>query len=115
MATGFEGAIFDVDGVLVDSPHERAWKESLREPVETDWADLRDQTMWTDEGFTPQVYQQVISGKPRAAGALAALEYSGVPDAKDRVEEYSAHKLNLVIDDVDIDLLGRHELARRAP
>ena len=25
------GVIFDVDGVLVDSPHERAWKDSLRE------------------------------------------------------------------------------------
>lgn len=97
MATGFEGAIFDVDGVLVNSPHERAWRESLRELMETDWADIRDQTKWTDEGFTPQVYQQVISGKPRAAGALAALEYFGVPDAKDRVEEYSAHKQNLVI------------------
>ena len=27
----FQGAIFDVDGVLVDSPHEKAWRESLRE------------------------------------------------------------------------------------
>jgi len=26
----FLGAIFDVDGVLVDSPHEKAWRESLR-------------------------------------------------------------------------------------
>ena len=25
------GAIFDIDGVLVDSPHERAWRESLRQ------------------------------------------------------------------------------------
>ena len=30
MATGFRGAIFDVDGVLVDSPHERAWREAFR-------------------------------------------------------------------------------------
>jgi hypothetical protein len=30
---GFAGAIFDVDGVLVDSPHERAWRESLRRRV----------------------------------------------------------------------------------
>jgi beta-phosphoglucomutase len=97
MATSFEGAIFDVDGVLVDSPHARAWKDSLRELMETDWADIRDQTTWTDDGFTPQVYQTVISGKPRAAGALAALEYFGVPDAKDRVEAYSAHKQDVVI------------------
>ena len=27
----YKGAIFDVDGVLVDSPHEKAWRESLRE------------------------------------------------------------------------------------
>ena len=27
----FRGAIFDVDGVLVDSPHDRAWREALRE------------------------------------------------------------------------------------
>src|SRR5437879_3952838 len=97
MATSFEGAIFDVDGVLVDSPHARAWKDSLRELMETDWADIRDQTTWTDDGFTPEVYQTVISGKPRAAGALAALEYFGVPDAKDRVEAYSAHKQDVVI------------------
>ena len=27
--TRFQGAIFDVDGVLVDSPHEKSWRESL--------------------------------------------------------------------------------------
>jgi beta-phosphoglucomutase len=97
MATGFEGAIFDVDGVLVDSPHARAWKDSLRELMETDWADIREQTTWSDDRFTLQVYQQVISGKPREAGALAALEYFGVPDAKDRVEAYGAHKQDMVI------------------
>jgi beta-phosphoglucomutase len=97
MATGFKGAIFDVDGVLVDSPHERAWKESLRELMENDWADIREQTTWSDDRFTPQVYQQVMSGKPRAEGALAALEYFDVPDAKDRVEAYGAHKQDMVI------------------
>jgi beta-phosphoglucomutase len=97
MATGFEGAIFDVDGVLVDSPHERAWKDSLRELMESDWADIRDQSSWSDDRFTPQVYQQVMSGKPRAAGARAALEYFEVPDAKDRVEAYGAYKQDMVV------------------
>jgi beta-phosphoglucomutase len=83
---GFEGAIFDVDGVLVDSPHERAWKESLRDLMETEWADIRDQSEWSDERFTPHAYEQVISGKPRMSGALAALAYFTVPDAHDRVE-----------------------------
>ncbi len=31
----FQGAIFDVDGVLVDSPHEQAWRESLHELMES--------------------------------------------------------------------------------
>jgi beta-phosphoglucomutase len=72
--TTFQGAIFDVDGVLVDSPHERAWREALRELMEGEWSDIRNQTTWSPERFTPLVYQQVMSGKPRMSGALAALE-----------------------------------------
>jgi beta-phosphoglucomutase-like phosphatase (HAD superfamily) len=94
---GFEGAIFDVDGVLVDSPHERAWKDSLRELMENDWADIASQTSWSEERFTPQVYQQVMSGKPRMSGALAGLEYFDVPDAAERVETYAANKQTMVI------------------
>ena len=94
---GFEGAIFDVDGVLVDSPHERAWKDSLRELMENDWADVADRTSWSEEHFTPHVYQQVMSGKPRMSGALAALEYFEVPDAAERVEIYAANKQTMVI------------------
>ncbi len=61
----FQGAIFDVDGVLVDSPHEKAWRESLRELMESGWRDIRDQTTWSPDAFTPHVYQQYVSGKPR--------------------------------------------------
>ncbi|HEY6424173.1 MAG TPA: HAD family phosphatase [Pseudonocardiaceae bacterium] len=96
-ARGFEAAIFDVDGVLVDSPHERAWKDSLRELMEHDWADIVGQTSWSEDRFTPQVYQQVLSGKPRMSGALAALEYFEVPDAAERVQAYAAHKQTMVI------------------
>ncbi|MGH3718399.1 MAG: HAD family hydrolase [Pseudonocardiaceae bacterium] len=94
---GFEGAIFDVDGVLVDSPHERAWKDSLRELMDNDWADIACRTTWSDERFTPQVYQRVLSGKPRMSGALAALEYFEVPDAAERAEIYAATKQTMVI------------------
>jgi beta-phosphoglucomutase-like phosphatase (HAD superfamily) len=94
---GFEGAIFDVDGVLVDSPHERAWKDSLRELMENDWADIADRTSWSEERFTPHVYQQMMSGKPRMSGALAALEYFDVPDAADRVDTYARNKQTMVI------------------
>ncbi len=94
---GFQAAIFDVDGVLVDSPHERAWKDSLRELMEHDWADIVDQTTWSDERFTPQVYQQVLSGKPRMSGALAALEYFKVPNSAELAQAYAANKQTMVI------------------
>ncbi|HLU72912.1 MAG TPA: HAD-IA family hydrolase [Nonomuraea sp.] len=95
--TGFRGAIFDVDGVLVDSPHQRAWKAALRELMEGEWADVRDRTTWSDGRFTPEVYQRVLSGKPRMSGALAALRHFGVPDAERRAQKYAEHKQRLVI------------------
>jgi beta-phosphoglucomutase len=98
MQKGFQGAIFDVDGVLVDSPHEAAWREALRELMESNWKDIREQTTWSPERFTPQVYQQVMSGKPRMSGARAALDYFEVPDAETRVEGYAERKQTMVIE-----------------
>lgn len=94
---GFRGAIFDVDGVLVDSPHEAAWRDAFRELMETDWADIRDRTSWTPDAFTAKVYQEVLSGKPRMAGAMGALEYFGVPEPETRVEAYADHKQAMVV------------------
>ena len=94
--SGFHAAIFDVDGVLVDSPHERAWTQALRELMETRWRDLRDGTRWSPDAFTSLVYQQHVSGKPRASGARAALEYFGVPDVDARVGEYADHKQAMI-------------------
>jgi beta-phosphoglucomutase-like phosphatase (HAD superfamily) len=93
-----QGAIFDVDGVLVDSPHEKAWRESLRELMEGEWSDIRDRTTWSPEAFTPQVYEQELSGKPRMSGARATLEYFHVPDDDDtRLAEYARHKQAMVV------------------
>jgi beta-phosphoglucomutase len=94
----FQGAIFDVDGVLVDSPHEHAWRAALRQLMENEWSDIRSQTSWSAERFTPLVYQQVMSGKPRMSGALAALEHFGVPDAKTRVQAYADRKQTMVVE-----------------
>ena len=94
----FQGAIFDVDGVLVDSPHQKAWRESLRELMEGEWSDIRDRTTWSAGAFTPQVYQQEVSGKPRLSGARAALEYFHVPDQQDRrLAEYAQRKQEMVV------------------
>lgn len=60
--------IFDVDGVLLASPHERAWREAL--------------CGFAEPGlFTTAMYQAEVAGKPRLSGARAALEALRVPDA----------------------------------
>src|SRR5499427_6561194 len=99
MSEGFEGAIFDVDGVLVDSPHERAWRESLRELMETERSDIRDRTTWSPDAFTPRVYDEEMSGKPRMSGARAALEYFHIPDDEDehRLLAYAQRKQEMVV------------------
>jgi beta-phosphoglucomutase len=84
--------------VLVDSPHETAWREALRELMESQWSDISGETTWTAERFTPQVYQQVMSGKPRMSGARAALDYFEVPNAETRVEAYAERKQTMVIE-----------------
>lgn len=89
----FRGAIFDVDGVLVDSPHERAWRESLQTLMESPaWAPIRQAGTWSPESFTSLVYETELSGKPREAGALAALQYFHVPDAQAHVQVYADAK-----------------------
>jgi beta-phosphoglucomutase len=97
VAAEFEGAIFDVDGVLVDSPHEKAWREALRQLMEDDWSDIRGQTDWTPEAFTPHVYETVMSGKPRMSGARAALEYFKVPDVDAHVQAYADRKQQMIV------------------
>ena len=72
-------AIFDVDGVLLASPHERAWREAL-----AGYAD--------PAGFTTAIYQAQVAGKPRLAGARAALEAMGVPDAARQASTYAERK-----------------------
>ena len=97
-AGGFKGAIFDVGGVLVDSPHEEAWREGLRDLMKNDWADIRDQTSWSPDAFTPEVYQTVMSGMPRYAGAEAALEYFDGPEPEERAQAYGDMKQKMIVE-----------------
>ncbi|MBV8870381.1 MAG: HAD-IA family hydrolase [Acetobacteraceae bacterium] len=71
--------IFDVDGVLLASPHERAWREALQGITEP-------------ERLTAEIYEAYVAGKPRLSGALAVLETVGVPDAKQQVAAYAERK-----------------------
>ncbi len=78
-AIALGACIFDVDGVLLASPHEQAWREALQgfaNPVR----------------FTTALYQTQVAGKPRAAGAVAALEALGVHDAAAKAGAYAARK-----------------------
>ncbi|HTK61713.1 MAG TPA: HAD-IA family hydrolase [Pseudonocardia sp.] len=93
----FDGAIFDVDGVLVDSPHEQAWRDALRELMEGPWSEIADKTSWGPDKFTSHVYQERLAGRPRMDGARAALEYFEVPDAERRATEYADHKQDMVV------------------
>ena len=81
--------IFDVDGVLLASPHEQAWREAL-----AGYAD--------PAGFTTAVYQAKVAGKPRLDGARAALEAMGVAGADSKAPAYAEAKqarLEGLIDD----------------
>jgi beta-phosphoglucomutase len=75
--------IFDIDGVVVDTPHERAWREALK-----GFAD--------PARFTTAFYQQYVAGKPRMDGALAALRGLGVPDAERVAPVYAERKQQLI-------------------
>jgi beta-phosphoglucomutase len=87
-----QGAIFDVDGVLVDSPHFQAWRDSLGELMRGQWAGIASQSRYAPERFTQDMYERVIAGRPRLAGARAALEYFSVPEADQRAELYAEVK-----------------------
>lgn len=93
----FRGAILDVDGVLVDTPHEQAWRDTLEELMDTQWTDIRSETSYSPQRFTPDVYRESIAGKPRMSGARAALDRFHVPDADTRAEVYAQRKQQKVV------------------
>jgi len=100
----FRGAIFDIDGVVVESPHERAWRETLEQLLLGEWSDVRDQITWSAGAFTTDVYKNLVSGKPRMDGARAALEHFRVPDVAERVGRYADLKQKQIV-----DLIGQGE------
>lgn len=75
--------IFDVDGVIVASPHEQAWREAL--------AGITDPARLTTE-----VYQTYVAGKPRMDGARAALAQLGIADPGGLAEQYADTKQRLI-------------------
>lgn len=93
--------IFDVDGVLVDSPHERAWRETLDELMRGVWSDLEPSTTYSPDRFDTKLYQTLVAGKPRNDGARSILEYFHVPDATARAVTYAQEKQNKLVALID--------------
>ena len=96
-----EGVIFDVDGVLVASPHERAWQAALEALMAGEWQPLAWSTSYAPERFSTAVYQEYVAGKPRLSGAIAALQYFGIPTGDGRAELYAERKQRLLLDLVE--------------
>lgn len=69
----------DVDGVLLSSPHERAWRDAL--------AGLAH-----PQRFTSEIYQDCVAGKPRLIGARAALRALDVVDGDQHAAAYADRK-----------------------
>lgn len=90
--------IFDVDGVLVASPHERAWQEAFAELMEGEWREIAPSTSYAPGRFDSALYQTHVSGKPRMSGARAVLDYFGVPDSATRAVEYAERKQRRIRD-----------------
>jgi beta-phosphoglucomutase len=84
--------IFDVDGVLVASPHEQAWRVALAALMASDWYSLAPATTYAPDRFTTAVYQEYVAGKPRLDGATAVLDYFGLPNPAQLAVEYAERK-----------------------
>ena len=91
------GFIWDVDGVIVDSPHEMAWRLTAEMAP---WSVVEGRL---DSGF----YHDYVSGRPRYEGGNAILERLGVyarlgaeTDAakEEMLEQYCTRKNELFIE-----------------
>jgi beta-phosphoglucomutase len=63
---GQVGFIWDIDGVIIDSPHEESWRlTAMREP-------------WNADGLTSDFYFTHVASRPRHEGAHNILELLGI-------------------------------------
>jgi beta-phosphoglucomutase len=60
------GFIWDIDGVVLDSPHEEAWRRTVKKEP------------WKTNGLTPDFYFTHVASRPRHEGAHNILELLGV-------------------------------------
>lgn len=93
------GGIFDIDGVLLDTPHEHAWRQALEQLMRGPWSAVQAQSSYRPEAFTSAVYQGQVAGKPRDDGAAAALAYFHISDPDgSREQQYAEAKQQVLIE-----------------
>ena len=99
-----KGFIFDIDGVIADTPHEAAWRESLNFlfTQRGDWEQIKHKTNYSAENFTTDLYRKEISGKPRIEGARSTLAYFHVPDPNENfLNEYCNFKQKIFLEKIE--------------
>ncbi len=89
------GFIWDIDGVVIDSPHEEAWRLTvMKEP-------------WGAKGLSSDFYVTHVASRPRFEGADNILELLGVyqrlgatteKEKRDLMHRYAAEKDALIKD-----------------
>lgn len=98
--------IWDIDGVIADSPHEEAWRKIAESPE------------WDLKGLTSDFYLKYVASKPRYEGAHNILEKLGgykkfnvKTDEEKRMIllKYSEQKNNLIKDLIDKKQFGVFE------
>jgi len=90
--------IWDIDGVLLDSPHEELWRQTLmKEP-------------WNTEGLTSDFYVTYVASRPRLEGAHNILELLGVYERlgatsheakRELLERYAGEKEGLTQESIE--------------
>lgn len=75
------GLIWDIDGVVVDSPHEEAWRETaMKDP-------------WNVEDLSSDFYFAHVASRPRYEGGNNILEQKGVYERLGARTEEERHRL----------------------
>ncbi len=114
------GMIFDIDGVVADTPHEESWRRATEGLcARPDWGEAVAASRWQPGAFTREVYLEVCAGKERREGARSVLKHFGIPDSDgSRLETFYAEKQRVFLDMIEEGEVRAYEdaidLARRA-
>ncbi len=106
---GFEeefGLLWDIDGVVADSPHEASWRQVAEKPE------------WGIEGLDSKFYMDYVASRPRFEGAnniltlLKGYEKKGADTEEKKrelMEKYAAQKNKIIVDLIKNEKFGVFE------